>query len=224
MSPLLERVLAGPPAYGVRLSRHHVRFGRYVVSLTPRHSPRMPNGIACEAEAEPGAAIEIGGGALHIGATVITVEDDWDPIPEISAHVDTPWIGRIDAQRLAGRGPGLTPAGDDLLAGYLAGLTLFHSQGPRAAALANEAAALTNSLSATLLLHASRGEVPEPVHDLLRSGDPSSLLRFGHTSGRWWLEGLVLAGYRSDIVDGRSAQHRLEQCSSDKRIAPWLGI
>ena len=203
MSPLLECLLAGPPTSGVRLSRHHVRFGRYVVSLTPHRFPRMPNGIVCEAEVDPEAELEIGGGALHVGATVITADEDWDPVPIFHAPVDSPSIDRIDARLLAGRGPGLTPAGDDLLAGYAAGLTLFHTEGRRAATLANEAAALTNSLSATLLLHASRGEVPEPVHDLLRTGDPRSLLQFGHTSGRWWLNGLVLAGYRPARVRTR---------------------
>jgi hypothetical protein len=50
-------------------------------------------------------------------------------------------------------------------------------------------------LSATLLLHAARGEVPEPVHVLLASGDTRPLLAFGHRSGIAWLRGLVSAGY-----------------------------
>jgi Protein of unknown function (DUF2877) len=96
---------------------------------------------------------------------------------------------------IAGKGPGLTPAGDDMLAGYISGLVLLHGQRSRASRLAERAASRTTAFSATLLRHAARGEVPEPVHILLATGDSRPLLAFGHSSGSWWLRGLVSAGY-----------------------------
>jgi hypothetical protein len=60
---------------------------------------------------------------------------------------------------LLGRGPGLTPSGDDALAGYLAGAAAF---GLDATALRRAIAVLapdrTTALSAALLWHAARGE------------------------------------------------------------------
>jgi len=51
------------------------------------------------------------------------------------------------------------------------------------------------------LRHAALGEVPEPVHILLATGDARPLLSFGHSSGTAWLRGLVSAGYSVE-VDG----------------------
>ncbi len=101
------------------------------------------------------------------------------------------------AERLIGLGPGLTPAGDDALAGFLLAATHLcpTSQGPLLTALADHvrvrASAGTTALSATLLHHAARGEAaPEAVDvldALLGQGDLSGavarLLRVGHTSG-----------------------------------------
>jgi len=68
------------------------------------------------------------------------------------------------ARHLLGRGPGLTPSGDDVLAGFLAGATAF---GVEAAALRSGIAALapsrTTTLSAALLWHAARGECIDEV-------------------------------------------------------------
>jgi hypothetical protein len=79
------------------------------------------------------------------------------------------------AQRLAGLGPGLTPSGDDTLAGFAAVIALLGAQlstdaAPRehiAAAIAATARPRTTMLSATLLAHAAHGEVAEPLGDLL---------------------------------------------------------
>jgi hypothetical protein len=99
----------------------------------------------------------------------------------------------LNPRRLAGRGPGLTPAGDDLLAGYAAGLVLWHRRHEEAQAIADAAAPLTTLLSGTLLRHAARGELPEAAHALLERGDPEPLRRFGRSSGRVLMLGLALA-------------------------------
>jgi hypothetical protein len=92
--------------------------------------------------------------------------------------------GAVDA--LAGVGPGLTPAGDDTLAGLL----LVLGAHDRAAAVAAADRARTNDIARAFLAWAARGQSIEPVHRLLAAGDAgaasaalSDLLRFGHSSG-----------------------------------------
>jgi hypothetical protein len=98
---------------------------------------------------------------------------------------------------LLGRGPGLTPAGDDMLAGFLLGARAFGLDVPEArAAVAAMAPARTTGLSAALLWHAARGECVEEVAAVLT--DPSgpamaALLRVGHTSGAALAAGLWTA-------------------------------
>jgi Protein of unknown function (DUF2877) len=98
---------------------------------------------------------------------------------------------------LLGRGPGLTPAGDDVLAGFLLGARAFGLDAPRVrAAIAAMAPARTTALSAALLWHAARGECVDEVAAVV--ADPSSravgrLLRIGHTSGAALATGLATA-------------------------------
>jgi Protein of unknown function (DUF2877) len=97
---------------------------------------------------------------------------------------------------LAGRGPGLTPAGDDVLAGYAA---WRHAAG-HAVALA---AGRCSPLGAAYLRCAERGELPEPAARLLRAiraGDvtlagrrAAGLRRWGATSGAAILWGFAAA-------------------------------
>jgi len=204
-SPLLLELLYGPLVRGSALSPHHLQFTNYVVSLTPPGSPRMPNGIECAVQARADHQVVVGGRSLVIGDTVVLPGPEWRPIPSVERG-QTMRPGPAPLVRaLAGMGPGLTPSGDDVLAGYVAGLVLLHGMRKKATRIAEEAAARTTSLSATLLRHAALGEVPEPVHILLATGDVRPLLSFGHSSGPAWLRGLGSAGYMVD-VDGMKAQ------------------
>jgi hypothetical protein len=64
------------------------------------------------------------------------------------------------AVALLGRGPGFTPAGDDVVAGALAALALTHRLAPRGRDTLLEAASdLTTTVSAALLRCAARGQV-----------------------------------------------------------------
>jgi Protein of unknown function (DUF2877) len=80
--------------------------------------------------------------------------------------------------RLLGRGPGLTPSGDDVLAGFLVGAWAFGLDTPWiAAAIAAAAPVRTTALSAALLWHAARGECIDQlaaVAAALTSQAPSS--------------------------------------------------
>jgi hypothetical protein len=98
---------------------------------------------------------------------------------------------------LLGRGPGLTPAGDDVLAGFLLGARAFGLGAPSVrAAVVALAPARTTALSATLLWHALRGECVDEVAAVV--ADPTEpavgrLLRIGHTSGAALATGLATA-------------------------------
>jgi hypothetical protein len=92
--------------------------------------------------------------------------------------------GAVDA--IAGLGPGLTPAGDDALAGIL----LVFGAHDRPSAVAAAERARTNDIARAFLSWAARGQSIEPVHRLLAAGDAGAasaaladLLRFGHSSG-----------------------------------------
>jgi Protein of unknown function (DUF2877) len=125
---------------------------------------------------------------------------------------------------LLGRGPGLTPAGDDLLAGLLLGHVAFESgkspgSGGRSATdpLADAIAALaptrTTALSAALLAHAARGEcIPEAAAFAAALAGTTAvepalhrLLRVGHTSGAALALGLILAAEHALAADPAGA-------------------
>ena len=112
------------------------------------------------------------------------------------------------ALTLLGRGPGLTPAGDDVVAGALAALALLGAPDPAAVgAVLGAAAEATTLLSAALLRCAARGQVLPQAAELLRAlcgGAPvgtalDTLLAVGATSGAALAVG-ICAGARVAAV------------------------
>jgi hypothetical protein len=115
------------------------------------------------------------------------------------------------ARSLLGKGPGLTPEGDDLLTGAVAATRLLGEALGREATvawiagislpLAKLAEERTTTFSAAMLGLALRGQVVEPAAVLLRAlagrGDVAAghlgLIRLGHTSGPAIAAGIVLA-------------------------------
>lgn len=171
----------------------YIDFAGRVLAMTRPGDPRMPNGVEAAVRPELGVPARIGRGRLLVGELEVIPGAAWEPIPVVR-HLPAggPSL-RPDPDRLAGRGPGLTPAGDDILCGYVAGLFLFHGRREEASAIAQRAAGLTTRLSATLLRHAAVGELPEPAHAYLAEGDTGPLAAFGHSSGRCLLLGLAMA-------------------------------
>ena len=129
--------------------------------------------------------------------------------PPAALGVEAAWVSALTTRPaaavagLTGRGPGLTPAGDDVLAGFLVGALAF---GVDAAAVRAATAALaptrTSALSAALLRHAAAGECIDQVAAAAgyltgRAGHSSDavarLLAVGHTSGAALATGLVAA-------------------------------
>jgi hypothetical protein len=111
---------------------------------------------------------------------------------------------------LIGLGPGLTPAGDDFLVGYLAGLwCTVRGRGERVGFLSSLGKAVvrlsrrTNDISRAYLVHAAHGQVSSRLADLVgvicRGEGSDRLLEtaeaamsVGHTSGMEAVAGLLL--------------------------------
>jgi Protein of unknown function (DUF2877) len=162
----------------------------FVVALG---APLMPNGMSDTAPI--GALVELRG------------EPVWDPRPVVRARPPLPGDPRVDgladalvardaaaacaeAERLIGLGPGLTPEGDDLVAGALAISAVLHGELP--GVMPNDLRARTTRLSATLLELAARGAVMQPVHELLTPDWRAALRRLarvGHSTGRAYAAG-----------------------------------
>lgn len=193
-SALLVQLLLGPVREGTALDRHDFRVGDYVVTLTAPHKPRMPNGIECSVWVAKDARITIGRGKVVVGHVELAPGPGWDPVPSVGRFEILPPGPQPLTSSLASWVAKPSLSADAMLSGYLAGLVLLHGMRKRAEAIAQRAAGMTGPLSGTLLHHAARGEVPEPVHDLLAAGDPAPLLAFSG-AGMLWLRGLVSAGF-----------------------------
>ena len=192
-SELLTALLAGATRKGAVLDLSHLLFGSYVVAITDPSAPRMPNGIACRVRIAPGAQVAIGRGALNIGRVEVAPGPPWDPVPHFEPMVFLP---PGPEPRAGALGPWFTaadPGYDALLAGYMAGLVLLHGQRNRAEQIAARVAPDQSPLGATLLRHAARGEVPEPVHAVLTARNSAPLVASG-PAGIVWLRGLLSAG------------------------------
>jgi hypothetical protein len=200
------------------------------------HGIEVPRALLLQVE--PGAACRADDGRFEVGGWRLEVRGSWDPRPRLPriprgvpgaaaaalppSPVGDCGLGGIlvarDRRRflavaghLLGRGPGLTPLGDDVLVGALAGSRLLGEAAGDLplARLAEEVAAplealareRTTLLSATLLRHACRGEVDDAaaalLHDLCGRGDPAAafdaLLAVGHTSGHGLAAGILAA-------------------------------
>lgn len=125
------------------------------------------------------------------------------PGPATLASLPRPPYDVLDPAALLGRGPGLTPEGDDVLA---AALVAAHATGDprlaswRAATIAALHARSTTAVSRGLLQHALDGyAVPElsdlltaVCHDVPTDEPLRRLLAVGHSSGRALLYGALL--------------------------------
>lgn len=163
----------------------------------------------------------IGGGELVLGGVAYRPSRWWRPArPRIAAPPPAVHPPPLDADTgaavadladalasgaplaspvaaLLGRGPGLTPLGDDVLAGALVALVAAGSPaGPRLATEVRKAAfRCTTFVSAALLWHAARGECVPELAALLTGapGAAEALLRVGHTSGAGLAHGVRAA-------------------------------
>jgi len=120
------------------------------------------------------------------------------PLPMTSGF-DLPTEGRLTTahlDRLLGRGPGLTPLGDDVLAGWFATRAALGEPDATLAGAVRRRLGVTTLLSATLIDCAIRGEVLPQLGAWLADPGPTTrdaLLAVGATSGAGLLTGASLA-------------------------------
>ena len=113
------------------------------------------------------------------------------------------------AQKMIGLGPGVTPTGDDILLGYLAGLWSTAGEDKenlafieRSGKAVSQLTAQTNEISRTYLYHAIHGQFSSSLINLLDAidhGDEKQILiatkdalRVGHSSGMDSVTGLLI--------------------------------
>ncbi|MCW2780518.1 MAG: hypothetical protein JWR35_967 [Marmoricola sp.] len=160
--------------YGGNGERSDVRVGRLVDNTVPRLAALPPAYVVRRMRLAARAAVaELGNGLMHG--------------PELAAD------------ELLGRGSGLTPLGDDVIAGWTAAA---YALGRPVPALELEPRQRTTLFSATLIDCARRGEVLPEFAGLIRAlntGEPTTideastaLAAVGHTSGAGLLLGACL--------------------------------
>jgi hypothetical protein len=224
VSTTLLPLFSGTVQSGVGMGMGYVRFGDVVVAVVPPGYPRMPNGVETDVRIDAGQPAHIGDGHLDTMTHSVTIGRLWNPVPSpaVTIEIGDPFIPDVAA--LLGRGPGLTPAGDDLLIGFLAGQSLFRAE---CEPLIYVPVNLTTALSRTLLVEAMGGALPEPAHALVEEGDLTPLRSFGHSSGLWLAVGLCLAACARPHLPVRSpegltvqeAEAILQRCRITSRSA-----
>lgn len=209
----------------------YLQFGSRTVGIVARGATHVPVAILTSLPSLPavevGSPAEIRDGTVHVaglavsvlrtsvtGAPRISVQAaarlDCHALPDLAAvkhqlpQSALDQLAAADARcvlSLLGRGDGLTPVGDDVLAGWLAGSNACGRPVRRVAEAIRAHADRTTSLSASLLIHASAGECIPQFRQLLfalESGQriPEAVARVasvGHTSGSGLLLGAHLA-------------------------------
>jgi hypothetical protein len=141
-----------------------------------------------------------------------TMAEEWHhagklPVREHDTNTDIHTLARY----LCGRGIGLTPSGDDILAGWMAAGWLLYGPEPDFLAACQEIVEIarqqTHILSSCWLAHAAQGNVAEPVAELLHAMTliedsqleraMKAVLAMGATSGYDLMQGILLASCMS---------------------------
>lgn len=185
-----------------------------LVSATATRVPCALWSIVADLSAYAGHPVSVRDGALVIGEDDVRITRLVDPrVTTVGRHgawspgqplamtsgLDLPTDGRLTAahlDRLLGRGPGLTPLGDDVLAGWLVTRAALGRPDTALTGAVRRRLGVTTLLSATLIECALHGEALPQLADWL--ADPcrdtrEALLAVGATSGAGLLTGASLA-------------------------------
>lgn len=202
--------------------------------VVPRRSGELPlDQLVATARAVP----IVGGGEICWGgpaaATTVVAVAQWRPPAVATGAPDPAAVVRLaaalrerevvvdldrDAEpepgELLGRGPGLTPSGDDVLAGYLIGARAFGIPRDRLAAeIERQAARRTTALSAQLLRHAIDGACAPQLARLVTAcitgqdvaAAAAAVVSIGSSSGAALAAGVLVAARLAVIGDGTEA-------------------
>ena len=212
-----------------------------LVCVATSRAVRLPCSMVVSTlpEVAVGDVVWLGAGGVRLAGVAVRPTRWWRPPTPLLCDVDAarsrarllPSLRELDrsarpARRVAGAafqrtvdgllglGPGLTPAGDDVLAAALVALRAAGS--PRADDLANAVAAAkpdvrTTLVSAALLRHAAQGQCIPELAAVLRALDGSgnleralvTLRAVGHTSGDALAAGVRLALLELIAEDGQ---------------------
>lgn len=186
--------------------------------LTLRLGPHRLSLAGTRVASAPAACADAGRDATSALAAALAASPE--PPPALAGGLSALARGELGqaVALLAGRGDGLTPAGDDILAGY-AGWR--HAAGAPVA-LSAAAAGRSSPIGLAYLRCAERGELPQPAEALcaaLRAGDGVTAARrarvlrtWGTSSGPALLWGIAAAvqsaGRRARPARGRPARAR----------------
>jgi Protein of unknown function (DUF2877) len=225
-SSAVRDLLVGPPRSGRLVATFprcaYVEVGGRLVALEAADGLRLPCAVTLAvptrqrplAGLAPGDEVTAGDRRLVVADLVVEVGRWWAPARPRDAAAPAPGAAGAPAAApgwdrlvlgLLGLGPGLTPAGDDLLAGLLVGLSARPDlRDPLAAAVQRYTPARTTWLSAELLRLAAAGLAAPAVvavaDAMAGHGDDDALpralpalLAVGHTSGPALARGLLLA-------------------------------
>jgi hypothetical protein len=172
------------PVVGRRVVAPYGDDDGFVTVVVSRDGPLLPNGVRLTGRVSRGRVETIGA-------------DVWDPTLTISSPAldPDPSLAARSPESLGaefiGRGPGLTPEGDDFVAGMAGVLAAAGRHEFVAALVGADLRRRTTALSATLIELAARGYGPEPLQAVL-AGRHSALPRLeamGHSSGRAYARG-----------------------------------
>ncbi len=235
LADLVDGAEVGPvEVVRTRVSVHYETGDPHVPVLTvcTPEAVRLPNSLVTRTLPSPGALVALGAGGLRTSGRTWRVRRWWQPprpaglpVPAAATLVavdrdvrlpDVP-VPRtsydgLSPSALVGAGPGLTPAGDDVLAGALvAACATADPRLPlwRAATRTALAATGTTAVSRALLHHALDGYACRELDDFLtalcRDGEISAattaLLAVGHSSGAALIAG-VLHTFRTHHLEG----------------------
>jgi hypothetical protein len=210
--------LAAPACRGTVLARFpaavYVALPRAfgVIAILARDAVRLPCGVRLVTSHLdlPAGEVLVGAGAIRIGGCEIRpgrvvsvrVARRRAPVRALVRRARRDVDRVVANERLLGRGEGLTPYGDDVLAGYLVAAAAYGLPAEELRAYVHRTAdERTTTLSAALLRHAAAGETIPQVAGLLDALggrgplDPAlaELRAVGHTSGAAMAAGVVAA-------------------------------
>ncbi len=228
-APLLDGPVRQLPVLGAGPAALYLDAGASVVAVLSDHAVQLPRSVRVATASltglRPDASVRVGDGALSWlsggRAVRVRVVRRWLPgrvpsvaprgerVRELTAAVAVP---AVEVAELLGRGPGLTPSGDDVLAGHLLGCRAFGIAGePLRRSVLALATTRTTALSADLLRLAAEGWcIPQAAAIIAALGrerpDPTALqalIGVGSSSGSALAAGIAAAA--AQVVLGAAA-------------------
>ena len=207
---VLARTVAGAPA---RVAGRRLIVGECVVSVERGRERRC---VAIGRPVSPGgplASVAAGQAALSVlGA----------PPTQLRGGIEQLASGAMQAgvRALAGLGDGLTPAGDDVLAGYAAWSSAVAGRTPRLSAMAR---GRSSPLGLAYLRAAEQGELPDAGAALLAAllgGSPAKAATAAHGLGSWGASSGAALGW--GIIAGAAPMLGAHcRADLDRRPPPW---